>query len=300
MLTGKVLAALLAKISSGVGTGVRWSVYRHCLDNQKKHYDVAISYLDFFCNYYVSEKVRADKKIVYNHMDYEYGQIGGWPCPKLERKSFSNSDFIVSVAESSKQSLVSYFPEFAHKIRVIHNTVSPETIKALSKENLTDTFYIPFAKYHILTVARLVEEKGVYLALYACKHLIDQGYDICWSIIGGGPLLEDLKSRAVELGLKKRFILLGEKANPYPFMKSCDVYVQPSRTEAHSVAVEEAMALALPIVVTDIPSFKNQIEHGKSGMITSTNPESISEGISQCLDSKKLRESLSNYLKYSE
>ena len=140
LLTGKGLAALLAKISSGVGTGVRWSVYRHCLDNQKKHYDVAISYLDFFCNYYVSEKVRADKKIVYNHMDYEYGQKGGWPCPKLERKSFSNCDFIVSVAESSKRSLVSYFPEFAHKIRVIHNTVSPETIKALSKEKLDGSF----------------------------------------------------------------------------------------------------------------------------------------------------------------
>lgn len=48
LLIGKLLAAGLARLSSGVGTGIRWRVYRNILPKQKKHYDVAISYIDFF------------------------------------------------------------------------------------------------------------------------------------------------------------------------------------------------------------------------------------------------------------
>jgi glycosyltransferase involved in cell wall biosynthesis len=297
LLFGKILAASLSRLSSGVGTGVRWGVYRNILPKQDKHYDVAISYIDFFCNYYVNEKVSANKKIVYNHMDYAYSQKNGWPCPKLERKSFSGCDYIVTVAESSKKSLESYFPEFSNKMQVIHNRVSPRTIRVMANDPNVLKNIEQIKNIKIVTVARLVDEKGVFFALEACKILIDQGYDISWFLIGNGPLFNELKKASIELGIENNFILLGEKENPYPYMGSCDIYVQPSKTEAHCVAVEEAIALGCPIVATDIPAFRNQIQNGETGVIANASPTGISEEIKKLLDSIQFRKNLSENLR---
>lgn len=294
LLTGKVLAASLARFSSGVGTGVRWAVYRHTLAPVRKHYDIAISYLDIFCNYYVAEMVSAKKKIMYNHMDYAESLKKGWPCPKLENKSFESCDYIVTVAESAYQSLKAFFPQFQEKMRIIHNSVSVDTVRALANEGCEEFSMMDGIK--IVTVARLVEEKGVLLALSACKLLVDQGYKVRWYMIGNGSMRQILEENVKKLGIEQQFILLGEKANPYPYMAGCDIYVQPSKTEAHCVAVEEALALTRPIIVTDIPSFRNQIKDEETGLVVETSAEGIAKGIKQLIESLELREKLINTL----
>lgn len=298
VLAAKILAACVSKFTKGVGTGPRWAIYRWALPKLPKHYDVAISYLDFFCNYYVTEKVDADKKIVYNHMNYTDGQKSGWPCPKLERRAFSISDYIISVADSARESLVSFFPEIKNKIQVIHNTVSKAAIETLAKEQKPMEY--DNQKFKVLTVARLVEEKGVLLALEACKILKNQGLDFKWYFIGKGGLQAELESKVKELNLQNYFIVLGEKQNPYPYMALCDAYVQPSKTEAHCVAVEEAMVLKRPIVVTNIPSFQDQVTNGKTGLLVKIDPQGIADGIKQLYESKELRRELSNQLENAE
>ncbi|ETI67565.1 glycosyltransferase [Neobacillus vireti] len=296
LLTGKFLAASLGRMSKGMGTGIRWTIYRYSLSKIKKHYDVAISYLDFFCNYYVIEKVNADKKILYNHMDYRYSQKYGWPCQKLDEKSFSKSDYIVTVAESARESLESIFPEFSNKIHVIHNRIQPKTVRSMSKKASRIKKIKQEKRFKIVTVARLVEEKGVLLALDACRMLNEQGYNIVWYLIGNGPLFSDLEKKSKELGIEKNFILLGEQENPYPFMGLGDIYVQPSKTEAHCVAVEEAIALRRPIVVTDIPSFNQQIQNEETGIIVEPNAKGIAEGIKRLIQSPELRALLTKNL----
>ncbi|NHC43068.1 glycosyltransferase [Bacillus sp. MM2020_1] len=297
LLIGKLLAASLSKLTPGIGTGVRWGVYRRILPKQKKQYDVAISYIDFFCNYYVTEKVQAHKKIVYNHMDYAYSQKSGWPCPRLERKSFSDSDYIVTVAESSKKSLEQFFPEHSRKMHVIHNRVDTRNIREMAAKGNVPKEIKQTKTIKIVTVARLVDEKGVFIALEACKILMDQGYEINWFLIGNGPLFQELTDKSEELGIERNFTLLGEKENPYPYMEVCDIYVQPSKTEAHCVAVEEAMALRRPIVVTNIPSFKDQILDKETGIIVNADPKGLADGIKQLMMSKELRETLTTNLK---
>ena len=299
LLVGKLLAAGFARLTPGIGTGARWEVYRRVLPQQPKQYDVAISYIDFFCNYYVAEKVKAGRKIVYNHMDYAYSQKQGWPCPRLERKSFSASDYIVTVAETSKKSLQTYFPEFLNKMEVIHNRVSPTTVCSMANDLQGVTEIQQGKTINIVTVARLVDEKGVFFALRACKELVNQGFDISWFLIGQGPLYQDLKEMTVEMGIEDYFRLLGEKDNPYPYMSLCDIYVQPSKTEAHCVAVEEAIALHKPIVVTDIPSFKEQIRDGNTGLIVNTSAQGIAEGIKRLVQSKDLKNHLITNLQTS-
>jgi glycosyltransferase involved in cell wall biosynthesis len=295
LLLGKCLAPLAAAFSKGVGTGLRWAVYRKVLSSPEKKYDVAISYLDFFSNYYVVEKVRANRKILYNHMDYSSDV--GWQTPQLDRKTFENSDYVVTVADTSKRSLVDAFPELADKVRVIHNSVSPSLIKSLS---LQFNPLPPFQGINIVTVARLVKEKGVYLALEACKQLVDQGHLVRWTVVGGGRLYEELRVQVEILGLEEAFVLVGEKENPYPYMANCDIYVQPSLTEAHCVAVEEALALCKPIVVTDIDSFREQIIHQEMGLLVEPSSIGLALGIKRMIEDSGLRKAFTQHLEQAE
>jgi glycosyltransferase involved in cell wall biosynthesis len=201
LLLGKCLAPVAAAFSRGVGTGARWAVYRYILSPMEKKYDVAISYLDFFSNYYVAEKVKANRKILYNHMDYSSDV--GWQTPRLDRKTFEKSDYVVTVAETSKRSLVEAFPQISTKVRVIHNSVSPSLIKTLAGQFNP---FPPFRGINIVTVARLVKEKGIYLALEACKHLVDQRHSIRWTVVGGGRLYEELRIQIEKLGLEEAFV----------------------------------------------------------------------------------------------
>ena len=75
-----------------------------------------------------------------------------------------------------------------------------------------------------------------------------------------------------ELGMSEEFILLGKHDNPYPFLKACDIYVQPSRYEGKAVTVREALILGKPVVLTNFPTAKSHFEEGKDGIIV-TNEE---------------------------
>ena len=50
--------------------------------------------------------------------------------------------------------------------------------------------------------------------------------------------------------MEDKVIILGKRENPYPYIKACDLYVQPSRYEGKCVTVREAQMLGKPVVIT--------------------------------------------------
>ncbi|MCW5198038.1 glycosyltransferase [Clostridium perfringens] len=91
-------------------------------------------------------------------------------------------------------------------------------------------------------------------------------------------------------------MLLGSKSNPYPYIKSCDIYVQPSIWEGFGITVSEAKILNKPIVVSDIPEFIEQIENNKTGLVYSDINDMINK-IKKLILSNELRKGFSNNLK---
>jgi len=75
--------------------------------------------------------------------------------------------------------------------------------------------------------------------------------------------------------------LLGEQANPYPFMAAADIYVQTSRFEGFGLTIAEAKILNRPIVSTNFPVVYDQITDGQNGLIAEMNSESIAQKILQ-------------------
>ena len=100
------------------------------------------------------------------------------------------------------------------------------------------------------------KEKGIDLALEAALELVKIGRSFKWYVIGDGGERYDLETKIKEYHLENRFILLGLKANPYPYLKHAFLYVQPSRYEGKSIAIDEAKILAKPIITTNYPTTK--------------------------------------------
>jgi glycosyltransferase involved in cell wall biosynthesis len=117
--------------------------------------------------------------------------------------------------------------------------------------------------------------------------------DLRWYIIGYGNPSEEqkIKDNIINEGVADSVILLGKQTNPYPFIKACDVYVQPSRYEGKSITVREAQILCKPVVITAYPTAASQIQDGIDGVIVPLEIDAcVSAMISFLKDKEKQRE----------
>lgn len=263
-----------------------WKFMEKSLLKISKKYDAAIAYLEKSSVYFVADKVNADKKFAWIHTDYETSGMQ----PNFDRSFFNQMNALITISENCRKSLQKKFPDC--RTEIIENISSAKLIEKLSKENIHNN---SCGQIKILTVARLSKEKGIDIAVKTAKILKDKNLDFVWEIIGSGSEEENLEKQIAAYSLKENFKLLGLKENPYPYLKNCDIYVQPSRYEGKSIAIDEALILKKPIVVTNFSTAKDQITDGKNGLIAEMNPESLAENILEICQDENLRTQLQNH-----
>ncbi|HEY2420678.1 MAG TPA: glycosyltransferase [Neobacillus sp.] len=260
-----------------------WKYTLPFLPKLKNEYDLAISYL--WPHYFVADKVMAKKKIAWIHTDYSMIETD----IAQDIKMWNKFDHIVAVSEACKASFLAKYPELEGKVMVIENIVSPEFIKEMSTEKV-ETSLEKDTRFKLLTVARLSHAKGIDHAVKALKLVKDRGYkNIAWYIVGFGGDEALIRELIKKNQLEASFILLGKKTNPYPYMKECDVYVQPSRYEGKAVTVNEAKILGKPILITNYPTSESQIQHGIDGYISELSIEGLANGIEKLYLDAELR-----------
>jgi glycosyltransferase involved in cell wall biosynthesis len=269
-----------------------WKYISNSLNSMDKQYDIAIGYLEKNPVYFCIEKVNANKKIGFIHNDYD--KLG--MDPELDRRFFDQLDSIVTVSEQCAEVLKRRFPKFQHKVEVMYNIVSPAMIHKLSMEKVEMNH--PGIK--LVSVGRLNAQKGFEMAVEACQSLVQSGYDIKWYVLGEGEEREKLEQMIKERNLQDRFLLMGIKENPYPYIKAADIYVQPSRFEGKSIAVDEAKILHKPIVVTNFSTAKDQIQHHENGCIVDMNAQALFEGIRSLIDNQEMKQHLVSHLSKEE
>ena len=159
----------------------------------------------------------------------------------------------------------------------------------------------PMNSTALLTVGRLSSDKGQQMIPETARMLVDAGYDIHWYLVGDGPLREEVEREIEKYGVSDRVILLGTQSNPYPYIKNCDIYVQPSFSEGWGLTVQEARILHKPIVTTPVPVFGEQIISGENGLIVDEmTPKALFEGIKTLIDHPKMREKFVENLEKEE
>ncbi|WP_368657365.1 glycosyltransferase [Metabacillus halosaccharovorans] len=274
--------------NSAISEQYTWKYHGASFDILKKEYDVAIGFLEKSSIYFVVDKVKSKKKIGWIHTNYSNSGMDY----KYDSPYFKQLDNIVAVSQECANSLKAQFPHLSNKIKVIFNIVSPEIIRTLSNEEIQDNCLSEKNYISIVTVARLSEEKGIDQAIKSCKILISKGYEIRWYVIGEGNERERLEQIINNNDLNNHFKLLGIKENPYPFINRADIYVQPSRYEGKSIAIDEAKILGKPIIVTNFKTAKDQIANGVNGLIVDMSEEGLSLGVEKLIKEEELKDNL--------
>lgn len=260
-----------------------WKILRKRLPAVEKKYDCAIAYTDNFACKFVLENVNADFKIGYVHTDlktYEHDRDSF-------RDRLEKMNRIVTVSENCKKSLEEEIPDLCGKITVIENITSR---KIITEEAESEDVYPERTEgeTRILTVGRIVPVKNIGLAAEACAELKKREKNIRWYHIGTGDLRDELEKQIAELKIEDNFILLGEQSNPYPYMAQCDIYVQPSKLEGKSIAIEEVKCICKPIVVTDFSTAASQVNDGVDGFICRKNKDDMADKIEMLIENPEL------------
>lgn len=229
----------------------------------EKAYDAAISYHapNTVPVFFVIDKMKARKKILWLHGDLDTN--GGKTA--VLKKYYAQYDQIFAVSKSVLESFVKYYPFKRDCTHLFYNYVDIDGIRKKAQQG--DTFPKDGRKWHILTIGRLDPQKGLDIAINACHQLVKRGYDFVWYVCGEGLQRTELERLIEKYSLKTRFILLGNRENPYGYLKDCDLYVQPSRTEGYCITVHEAKILARPIIATNIPAIKELLINGETGWL---------------------------------
>ena len=200
---------------------------------------------------------------------------------------------VFCVSESVQQSVNRQYPFLANKTEVFYNIFDIEKIRLQAQESVPITMH----KCSIVSVGRLSREKGQTLVPHTARLLLKDGCQFKWYLIGDGPAREEIERQIELYGVQDQVVLLGTKPNPYPYMKNCLIYVQPSFSEGFCTATVEAKILGKPVVTTDVSGMREQFVDGANGLIVDEiTSESLYRGIKYLLDHPEVRQRFTEHL----
>lgn len=221
-----------------------------------ENYDLAISYAGpfAFIDYYVTKKINAKEKWGWIHYDLSKFHIDKKIISLLYR-SYSKINL---VSEQGKRIFDEMFPQFKNKTSVRYNIIAKEEILRLANDSIQPFEKVP-GSISIVTVGRVSKEKGQSKTLYCLENLLDKGFRVDWYYVGMGNDFENCKQQAKLLGMEQHTHFIGALSNPYPYMKHCDIYVQPSLHEGYCITLAEAKLFGHPIVATNFTGAHEQL-----------------------------------------
>lgn len=268
------------------------SIYKKYI---KGDYDTEIAFLEGPITRLFSIKNKNTKKIawIHNDMSLVFGKgIKAKIKRKIDRKIYSKFSTLVFVSEDNRNKFEQIYPDLrnselekVHK-RVVYNYIDKDLVLEKAKEKSN----IEFNKNELnfVSVCRLVEQKAIERLIEVHKKLIDDKYMHKFYIVGDGPLKEKLEAKIKEEGLEKTFILLGQKENPYPYIRQADYFCLLSYFEGYPMVVEEAKILNKEILITDTAAREVVKDYDKSSIFENTE-EGIYKGLKKIIQNSKLK-----------
>ena len=260
--------------------------------NPSVEYDLAISFLT--PHNFVRDHVRAKKKICWIHTDYTRIDVNA----ELELPVWDSFDYVASISSDVTKTFLQVFPTLAPKIIEIENILSSAFVRHRAEEFEAD---IDNKNLNLLSIGRFTNQKNFDNLPDICKRTLellkDKNISLRWYIIGFGTDENLIRQKITEAGMQKHVIILGKKSNPYPYIKACDIYVQPSRYEGKSVTVREAQMLCKPVVVTNYPTASSQIKNGDDGVIVPLDNEGFAKVLAEFILDTEKQNHIIEYLK---
>lgn len=211
-------------------------------------YDCAIAYAEGFPSI-VIESVKSENKLLWIHNDYAFDGARG-------ASSITNFDCfnkICCVSKATQESFVNRYPNLLNKTITIYNLVNVDFIVNKSLEINNDKFF-DTSLFTIISIGRVCAQKRFNIIPEIAKQIKDNGILFKWYIIGGGPIEEVglVKQMINKYAVENEVIMIGERYNPYHYLRKSDLFVLTSLYESYPTVINEARILGVPIVTVDI------------------------------------------------
>ena len=140
-----------------------------------------------------------------------------------------------------------------------------------------------------MTVARLVEQKAIDRLINVHNKLIKEGIIHNFYIIGDGPERDKLAQKIRENNLNETFKLIGQRENPYPYMRQADYFCLLSYFEGYGMVLEEAKILNKKILITDTAA-REVVKQYENSQIFENSEQGIYNGLKNVIKNHKNEE----------
>lgn len=226
----------------------------------------------------------------------------GYDATKLLRESprryadlFRDGDFFLPVSQALRDVLAAHGCDPA-KMQVHHSGIDCDAL-AYRPRTLA-----PGERVRLVSIARLVEKKGIDIAVRAAAGLVTRGYNIEYEVIGDGPERGALTRLIEQLDMGLRIRLAGPRPHGETLaaLNRAHVLIAPSVTAADGDqegipnVLKEAMALGLPVVATRHGGNAELVQHGVSGyLVPERDVTALANGIAELIDAPDRWSSLS-------
>jgi glycosyltransferase involved in cell wall biosynthesis len=142
-------------------------------------------------------------------------------------------------------------------------------------------------------IGRLVEQKGYPYFLKAAKGVIQAEPRAHFLIIGDGPLENDLKTQAAELGIREQVIFAGARSDIEELLPCLDIFALASLWEGMPISILESMASHVAVIATDVPGTRDLIVNGQNGLLVPpSDPDRLAKAVLSLMNNPALKRSL--------
>ena len=214
----------------------------------------------------------------------------------FEKLASRITDKIVALTNREKKDHILFKIAEEDKFSVIYSGIELNILKESSseeKQNLKKELGIPENSLIVGTAGRLVPVKGPEFLVKASKYIISKYPDTYFMFTGDGPLEQDLKRKALEMGISDNIIFLGWRDDLAKIISIYDIFVLPSLNEGMGRVLVEAMALGKSIVASNVGGIPDLVIHGKNGfLVPPKNPKELAKYIQVLLEDKDKREKM--------
>lgn len=161
-------------------------------------------------------------------------------------------DHIICASDAVRQSVSAYPSGYRRKTVVVLNALTEEVATFIDTLVLPKREDVVGRPVRLVSVGRLAEQKNFSVLFPTLAQLPEARLQL----VGDGPLSDQLRGEAASHGVADRVEFLGHLPHleGLRIAAKADIFVQPSLFEGRSIALLEAAALGLPLLVSDVPS----------------------------------------------
>ena len=284
------LSKIKKKLMSAKVLLLRNKIYKK---NIKEDFDIEIAFLEGPITRLFSVKNKKARKIAWIHNDITkvFGRgLKSTLKKKVDKKMYSKYNTLVFVSKDNLKKFNEEYKDIRNKYlepikkEVIYNYIDKENIIKKAEEKMDVELNKDILNF--ITVARLVEQKGIDRLIEVHKKLIENSLNHNFYIIGDGPEKERLQELIEKYKIENTFKLLGKKENPYPYIKNADYFCLLSRFEGYGMVLEEAKILDKPIIITDTAA-REAVEKYDNATILDNTEDGIYKGLKDTIKHNK-------------